>query len=73
MFMHTMCLFLFLACSVEPSTDNKNSNKKDNEKKVWEPFRLIMKKHRSDFADFISSLGIFMFLYTFKHFMSNLF
>ncbi|KAK5803139.1 hypothetical protein PVK06_030780 [Gossypium arboreum] len=44
--------------SVEPSTDYKNSNKKGNEKKIWEPFRLIMKKHRSGFADFISSLDL---------------
>ncbi|XP_016672296.2 receptor-like cytosolic serine/threonine-protein kinase RBK2 isoform X2 [Gossypium hirsutum] len=44
--------------SVEPSTDNKNSNKKGNEKKIWEPFRLIMKKHRFGFADFISSLDL---------------
>ncbi|GMI89990.1 hypothetical protein like AT5G18910 [Hibiscus trionum] len=40
--------------SAEPSTDNKRGN----EKRIWETFRLILKKHRAGFSDAISSLDL---------------
>ncbi|KAL4308036.1 hypothetical protein GQ457_01G021900 [Hibiscus cannabinus] len=44
--------------SAEPSTDNKSSNKRGNEKKIWEIFRLILKKNRAGFSYAISSLDL---------------
>ncbi|KAK8984663.1 hypothetical protein V6N11_008427 [Hibiscus sabdariffa] len=45
--------------SAEPSTtDNKGSNKRGNEKKIWEIFRLILKKNRAGFSYAISSLDL---------------
>ncbi|XP_039019652.1 receptor-like cytosolic serine/threonine-protein kinase RBK2 [Hibiscus syriacus] len=44
--------------SAEPSTENKICNKRGNEKKIWETFRLILKKNRAGFSDAISSLDL---------------
>ncbi|KAK8547852.1 hypothetical protein V6N13_116077 [Hibiscus sabdariffa] len=46
------------SCSAEPSTDNKSSNKRGNDKKIWEIFRLILKKNRAGFSYAISSLDL---------------
>ncbi|XVE65700.1 hypothetical protein DITRI_Ditri08aG0020700 [Diplodiscus trichospermus] len=54
---HIICL-LFFPCSGEPSADSKSSHKSSSEKRKWEPFRHIRRKHRAGFSDSISLLDM---------------
>ncbi|XWS13979.1 hypothetical protein CRYUN_Cryun36dG0084700 [Craigia yunnanensis] len=42
----------------EPSIGSKTSNKIATEKRKWEPFRLIRRRHRSGVSDSVSSLDL---------------